>query len=99
LAMARRYKRVVVLEDGIKHGGIASTLSEIFRENSVEMPIHSIGVPLEFIEHSKRNEILEDLGLTVQNVTRQLVGWASDGVKQEAMQLHADENVDRKPLR
>jgi len=78
---------------------IASTLSEIFRENSVEMPIHSIGVPLEFIEHSKRNEILEDLGLTVQNVTRQLVGWASDGVKQEAMQLHADENVDRKPLR
>jgi len=99
LAMARRYKRVVVLEDGIKHGGIASTLSEIFRENSVEMPIHSIGVPLEFIEHSKRNEILEDLGLTVQNVTRQLVGWVSDGVKQEAMQLHADENVDRKPLR
>jgi 1-deoxy-D-xylulose-5-phosphate synthase len=99
LAMSRRYKRVVVLEDGIKHGGIASTLSEIFRESSVEMPIHSIGVPLEFIEHSKRNEIMEDLGLTVQNVTRQLVGWASDGVKQEAMQLHVDENADRKPLR
>ena len=42
---------------------------------------------------------MEDLGLTVQNVTRQLVGWASDGVKQEAMQLHVDENADRKPLR
>lgn len=98
LAMARRYKRVVVLEDGIKRGGIASTLSEIFRENALEMPLHSIGVPLEFIEHSKRNEILVDLGITVQNVTRQLVGWASDGVKQEAMQFHADETADRKPL-
>ena len=98
IALARRYKRVVVLEDGIKHGGIASTISEIFRENSFEIPLHSIGVPLEFIEHSKRQEILEDLGITVQNVTRQLVGWASDGVKQEAMQLHADENADRKPL-
>ena len=97
MAMARRYSRVVVLEDGIKHGGIASTLSEIFREHSLETPIHSIGVPLEFIEHSKRNEILEDIGITAQNVTRQLVGWAS--IKQEAMQLQPDENADRKPLR
>jgi 1-deoxy-D-xylulose-5-phosphate synthase len=96
ISMARRYTRVVVLEDGIKHGGIASTLSEIFRENSVSTPIHSIGVPLEFIEHSKRNEIMEDLGITAQNVARQLVGWAS--IRQEAMQLHADETVDRKPL-
>ena len=99
IAKARRHKRVVVLEDGIKHGGVASTISELFRENGVELPVHSIGVPLEFIEHSKRAEILEDLGITVQSVVRQLVGWASDGVKQEAMRLHEDENADRKPLR
>ena len=54
---------------------------------------------MQFIEHSKRAEIMEDLGITVQSVVRQLVGWASDGVKQEAMRLHADENADRKPLR
>jgi len=96
IAMANRHNRVVVLEDGIKHGGIASTISEIFRENGVETPIHSIGVPLQFIEHSKRTEILEDLGITVQNVARQLVGWAS--IKQVEMPLHVDENADRKPL-
>ena len=98
LSMSQRYKRVVVLEDGIKHAGVASTVSELFRDNGVETPIHSIGVPLQFIEHSKRAEILEDLGITVQNVTRQLVGWASSGTRQEAMQLHADESADRKPL-
>lgn len=98
LSMAQRYKRVVVIEDGIKHAGVASTVSELFRENGLETPIHSIGVPLEFIEHSKRTEILEDLGITVQNVTRQLVGWASNGTKQEAMQLRVDESADRKPL-
>ena len=97
IAMANRHNRVVVLEDGIKHGGIASTISEIFREHGVETPIHSIGVPLQFIEHSKRTEILEDLGITVQNVARQLVGWAS--IKQVEMPLHVDENADRKPLR
>ena len=98
LSMAQRYSRIVVLEDGIKHAGVASSISELLRENNINMPLHSIGVPLEFIEHSKRAEILEDLGITVQNVTRQLVGWASDGVKQEAMRLHVDESVDRKPL-
>ena len=98
LAMALRFKRVVVLEDGIKHGGIASTLSELFRENDLDMPIHSIGVPLEFIQHSKRAEILQDIGITSQSISRQLVGWASLNVKQEGMQLAADENADRKPL-
>ena len=75
--MAQRYRNVVVLEDGIRHAGIASTVSELFREHSIEMPIHSIGVPLTFIEHSKRNEILVDLGITVQNITRDLVSWNS----------------------
>ena len=98
LAMAPRFKRVVVLEDGIKHGGIASTLSELFRENGLDLPIHSIGVPLEFIQHSKRAEILQDIGITSQSISRQLVGWASLNVKQEGMQLAADENADRKPF-
>ena len=49
-----------------------------------------------------RAEIMEDLGITVQSIVRQLVGWASGGLKneitQEAMRFHADENADRKPL-
>jgi len=78
VTMAQRYKSVVVIEDGIKHGGIASTISEMFREEGLNVPIHSIGVPLQFIEHSKRNEILTDLGITAQNITRELVTWSSD---------------------
>ena len=95
--MAQRYKSVVVLEDGIKHGGIASSLSENFREVGLNVPIHSIGVPLEFIEHSKRQEILSDLGMTAQNIARSIVEWnsSSDAVTQEEMQLPAHENVDR----
>ncbi len=77
LTMAQRYKSVVVVEDGIRHGGIASTISEMFRDAELEVPIHSIGVPLEFIEHSKRSEILSDLGITSQNITHQLVSWSS----------------------
>jgi 1-deoxy-D-xylulose-5-phosphate synthase len=102
VTMAQRYKSVVVLEDGIKHGGIASTISELFRESQLNVPVHSIGVPLTFLEHAKRSEILEDLGITVQNITRSLVAWSSSDfgldIKEE-MQHPLDENGRRKPLR
>lgn len=102
ITMAQRYKSVVVLEDGIKHGGIASTISELFREANLNVPVHSIGVPLEFLEHAKRAQILEDLGITVQNITRSLVTWSSSDLAidiKEEMPHPLDENERRKPLR
>ena len=97
ITMAQRYKSVVVLEDGIRHGGIASTISELFRDAGLMVPIHSIGVPLEFIEHSKRGEVLSDLGITAQNITRSVVEWSSS--VREGMQLQEHENVDHKQNR
>jgi len=105
ITMSQRYKSVVVLEDGIKHGGIASSISELFREAGLATPIHSIGVPLEFIEHSKRSEILNDLGITAQNISRSIVEWNSANTSNganaimEEMQSPARENVDRKQQR
>ena len=101
LTMAQRYKSVVVVEDGIRHGGIASTISEMFRDAEIDVPIHSIGVPLEFIEHSKRAEIMSDLGITAQNITHQLVSWSSslkdqiNGDVMPAKQLPLDEKPGR----
>ena len=92
ITMAQRYKSVVVLEDGIKHGGIASSISELFREAGLNIAIHSIGIPLKFIEHSKRAEILEDLGITARKISRDIVEWNSTS---EEMQFPAHENVDR----
>ena len=92
ITMARRYKSVVVLEDGIKRAGIASSISEQFREAGLNTAIHSIGIPLEFIEHSKRSEILEDLGISAQKISRDIVAWNSTV---EEMQFPEHENVDR----
>lgn len=95
--MAERYKSVVVLEDGIRHAGIGSSISEMFRDAGVLIPLHSIGVPLEFIEHSKRGEIMSDIGITAQNISRSVVEWSST-LKVE-MQLPSHENADRKQPR
>ena len=64
--MAEGFSKVLVIEDGIKHGGIASTL----HEHGVKA--ESIGVPLEFIEHSKRDEILNDLGINAQTIAARM---------------------------
>jgi 1-deoxy-D-xylulose-5-phosphate synthase len=76
-ALCAKYSTVVVMEDGIKHAGIASTISESLREAGSPCVVHSIGVPLEFIEHSKRNEILEDLKITPAAIVQQIAGWIS----------------------
>jgi len=96
ITMARRYKSVVVLEDGIKHAGIASSISEQFRQAGLNIALHSIGVPLEFIEHSKRTEILDDLGINAQKISRDIVAWNSTV---EEMQFPEHENADRKQIR
>ncbi len=95
LTMASGYRSVVVLENGIRHGGIASTISEEFRDAGMTIPIHSIGVPLEFIEHSKPAEIMQDLGINVQDLSRSIVEWHSS---KEEMQPREDESVFRRPL-
>ena len=77
IAMCGHYGTVIVMEDGIKHAGIASTISEALREAGSTCTLHSIGIPLEFIEHSKRNEILEDLAITPAEIVQQISGWIS----------------------
>ena len=107
VTMATRYKSVVVLEDGIRHGGIASTISEMFRDAGLQVPIHSIGVPLTFLEHAKRVQILSELGITAQQISLSIVEWSaslkdgflsSEGFRPE-MQRPLDENVDQRRLR
>jgi len=109
VTMATRYKSVVVLEDGIRHGGIASTISEMFRDAGLQVPIHSIGVPLTFLEHAKRAQILSELGITSQQISLSIVEWSAslkDGflspmseVAKPEMQHPLDENVDPRRLR
>lgn len=73
--MVKSFQAVVVIEDGIRHAGIASSISEMFRDAGISTPIHSVGVPLTFIEHSKRSQIMEDIGMTPSNISRTVSTW------------------------
>ncbi len=75
--LARAHKLVVTLEDNGVAGGIGSAVSASLRRAEIDVPCRDVGVPQEFQEHATRSEVLMSLGLTDQDVARQVTGWVA----------------------
>jgi len=89
--LARAHKLVVTVEDGGVHGGVGSAVSAALRASDIDVPCRDIGVPQRFLDHASRGEVLGEVGLTEQNVARQVTGWvAALGARDESMAQQAD---------
>ena len=77
LALAARHRLVVTVEDGVVAGGVGSRLSQALRSAGIDVPTRDLGVPARFLEQGKVAAIRAEIGLTAQDVARQLVGWAA----------------------
>lgn len=75
LASAARF--VVVLEDGVRQGGVGSAVSQLLRDHDVDVPVRNLGVPVEFLDHAKRAQVLAEIGLTAQEISRSIVEAAA----------------------
>lgn len=75
--LAKAHKLVVTLEDNGVAGGIGSAVSASLRRAEIDVPCRDVGVPQEFQEHATRNEVLTSIGLTDQDVARQVTGWVA----------------------
>jgi 1-deoxy-D-xylulose-5-phosphate synthase len=75
--LARAHKLVVTLEDNGVAGGIGSAVSASLRRAEIDVPCRDVGVPQEFQEHASRSEILMSIGLTDQDIARQVTGWVA----------------------
>lgn len=68
---------VVILEDGIREGGIGSAITDLLRDAGAVKPVRVFGVPRAFLDHGKRAQILEATGLTDQQVSRAIIEWVA----------------------
>ncbi len=75
LDQAAKARLVVVIEDGIRAGGVGAALSQALRDANVDVPLRNFGTPLAFLDHANRGSILTDLGLTGQAITRSITEW------------------------
>ena len=73
IALAAKHRLVVTIEDGIRVGGIGTRIRQEFRAAGVDTALNELGLPDEFIEHGSRAEILEEAGLTPQQIARDVV--------------------------
>jgi 1-deoxy-D-xylulose-5-phosphate synthase len=70
---AAEHRLVVTIEDGVRVGGFGTRVRQELRANGVDTGLNEVGVPAEFLEHAEREEILERLGLTPQQIAHDIV--------------------------
>ncbi|MFI6386303.1 1-deoxy-D-xylulose-5-phosphate synthase [Nonomuraea sp. NPDC050547] len=69
---AGAHKLVAVVEDNGKVGGVGDAVSRLLREADVDVPVRSYGIPQRFLDHAKRAKILGQIGLTGQDLAREI---------------------------
>jgi 1-deoxy-D-xylulose-5-phosphate synthase len=73
IGLARDHRLVVCVEDNGRVGGCGSTLLQLLNDEQVDTPFRQHGIPQEFLDHAKRDAILERIGLTAQALARGIV--------------------------
>ncbi|MFM7147872.1 MAG: transketolase C-terminal domain-containing protein, partial [Actinomycetales bacterium] len=100
VTQARQVRLVVVLEDGIRTGGVGSAVSQALRDAGIDVPVRNMGIPERFLDQGKRAEVLVDCGLTAQDVSREIVeavarleSTAEGGQASQAEQAGSDATI------
>ncbi len=75
--LAGKHRLVVTLEDGMRAGGVGSAIAQALRDAEVDTPVRDLGVSAGWHPHGTRGELLADLGLTSQDVARNVIEWVS----------------------
>ena len=67
---AREHGLVVTVEDNGRVGGFGDAVARLLRDENVDTPVRTFGLPQEFLEHGERADLLEDAGLAPQHIAR-----------------------------
>jgi len=72
-ALASDVRLVVTLEDNLRIGGVGSAIRQMLADAGVRVPVRDFGVPSAFPDHATRVRTLAAMGLTAQDISRQVV--------------------------
>ena len=84
VGLARTAKLVVTVEDGIRDGGVGASISQLLRDHDLDVSVRNFGIPTEFLEQGKRAQILTEIGLTAQDISRRIVETVAHRIDEEA---------------
>ena len=72
-------------------------MSAALRRKEIDVPCRDVGLPQQFFDHASRGEVLTAVGLTDQDVARQITGWVAaqgNGVNSVESRAQIAERLD-----
>ena len=69
----RKTKRLAVIEDNAKLGGLGSYISSMLNENSIHVRTRHYGFPDEIITHGTKSELFRKYGLDGESITKDIL--------------------------
>jgi 1-deoxy-D-xylulose-5-phosphate synthase len=68
LDIVNDHKLIITMEEGVLNGGFGSSVSSFLHDNNISIKLYRMGIPDKYIDHGTREELLEDVGLSVSNL-------------------------------
>jgi 1-deoxy-D-xylulose-5-phosphate synthase len=94
IELAAEHRIVISIEDGVRVGGIGTRIRQDLRAAGVDTAVTELGLPDEFLDHGSRDFILEQVGLTPQNIARDVVAQVLGSKIPVARPLPAEADVE-----
>ncbi len=70
MTLCASHTSIITIEEGTLIGGFGSAVSDYLHDNNKHNNLYRLGVPDNFIQHATRNELLEEIGLTADNLIK-----------------------------
>ncbi len=71
--LASQHRIVIVVEDGVRAGGVGARIRQELRGAGIDTALNEVGLPVEFLAHGTRSQVLQRVGLTAQRVAQDVV--------------------------
>lgn len=82
LQTAKRYKKIVIIEEGTLQGGVGSSILQALNKHRMlkDVSVLNLGIPDEYVPHGAKALLLRDLGLDYEGILKKVKAFvASDG--------------------
>ncbi|MFI3314237.1 MAG: 1-deoxy-D-xylulose-5-phosphate synthase [Rikenellaceae bacterium] len=73
--IAKRFKNIVTIEDGVISGGVGSAILEYYQDNNIKVNVKRLGVGDEFVQHGTIAQL------------KKVCGYDADAIKQAILSL------------
>lgn len=77
LELAGNHSHLVSIEENSIIGGAGSEIERVLSEHGLNNPVLRLGLPDRFIDHGEQGQLLADLGLDKDGITRTISAWAN----------------------